>query len=853
MNNNRDIYDLVEKLSLELGGRNQRGALRSATNYLTNTQLRVTSGEDEQTIVTKITSILSQKSSRDLVLFTRLHNHLASNMELIPRTQILSFLLNMANSGRDQRISPAENSLGNSTKNHNSINSIRRVMPKSSTRSSAPPSISEAPSKLPSYRGTMTQISTSATRTGGTHSTLEPTDQQDELVQDVLYALIGKQCKYLRKDVVSGGFKLEPAKRRSLTAQNAEMLLRLAELGYLHDQVVSYMDTKSEKHPLGLIGQGLVSAIYRELTQYYGMVARMQEQVNALRSKGTGERVTLMKLMLWVTMPLHRFTWLTRIAEKCVDCKGGALMSTVSSYLSHGDHAVKGLARVLLQEMCLPLRHMLLRWLLDGEIEDPHSEFFIETLHDVTNDRLWHDKYRVRENLLPTFISTNLANKILVIGKSINFLRKVCQDKGAIGGREELKMCFEERIDNLFAADGDTRLHQQIDTFYLNTSKKVLQVIMGPNRLLEHLKAMRRYLLMGQGDFVGLLMESLKTQLDSPAKEVRCYNLSAIMDATIRMTNAQFDDPDILSHLEVQIMEPFDGDTGWDIFYLKYTVQGPVATMLEPCMARYKMIFKPLWRTKRIEFVLMSKVWKDQMCNAKEFRGMRAEMDAITYKLHLCTLEMMHFISEIQYYILFEVIECSWAALSARIGTASAIDDILQAHEDFLETIRYGIFLDAKSDKLFAKLDTIFQEVMNLEAWQDKFYEVCFRELNARTSFDTNVKVSEKKGEYGVTTEKRMERDQERKIFQSDMAKFQKSLDHIRHSYETSVKQFLYELASSNDYNLQLFGIRLDFNEYYKKRDDRLKVPLTYEYMRMSNMFHSSRNSSTRMSTSLIY
>uniref|UniRef100_A0A1B0D8W7 Gamma-tubulin complex component n=1 Tax=Phlebotomus papatasi TaxID=29031 RepID=A0A1B0D8W7_PHLPP len=491
MNNNRDIYDLVEKLCTELGGRNHRGALRSVTNYLANTQnaIRGTSREDEQTIVAKITSILSQKSSRDVVLFTRLHNHLASNMELIPRTQILSFLLYLANSGREHKIAVHENSLQNSTKSQNSTNSIRRMIPKSIvTRPSSSMENTQA-SKLPSYRASSEQLSS---RSSGQNA-FEPVDQQDELVQDVLYALIGKQCKFLRKDVVSGGFKLEPAKRRSLNTQNAEMLLRLAELGYLHDQVVSFLDARSERHPLGLIGQGLVTAMRRELTQYYGMVARMQEQVNASRAKtkAPGERITLMRLMLWVSTPQYRLTWLTKIAEKCVDCKGGALMSAVFSFLCHGNPQVRGLARELLQEMCLPLRHMLLRWLFDGEIQDPHAEFFIETLHDVSNDRLWLDKYRVRENLLPTFISPNLANKILVIGKSINFLREVCQDKGAIGGREELRMCFEERIDNLFSAFADTRLHQQIDHFYLNTSKKVLQVIIGPHKLLDHLKAMR--------------------------------------------------------------------------------------------------------------------------------------------------------------------------------------------------------------------------------------------------------------------------------------------------------------------------------------------------------------------------
>lgn len=36
----------------------------------------------------------------------------------------------------------------------------------------------------------------------------------------------------------------------------------------------------------------------------------------------------------------------------------------------------------------------------------------------------------------------SLANKILVTGKSVNYLREVCQDNSPIKGREELKQCL---------------------------------------------------------------------------------------------------------------------------------------------------------------------------------------------------------------------------------------------------------------------------------------------------------------------------------------------------------------------------------------------------------------------------
>lgn len=65
-------------------------------------------------------------------------------------------------------------------------------------------------------------------------------------------------------------------------------------------------------------------------------------------------------------------------------------------------------------------------------------------------------------------------------------------------------------VEDIFADVADTKLHLMINEVYLATSKKVLDIVMGPHKLLDHLQAMRKYLLLGQGDFVGLLMEKIK-------------------------------------------------------------------------------------------------------------------------------------------------------------------------------------------------------------------------------------------------------------------------------------------------------------------------------------------------------
>lgn len=193
-----------------------------------------------------------------------------------------------------------------------------------------------------------------------------------------------------------------------------------------------------------------------------------------------------------------------------------------------------------------------------------------------------------------------------------------------------------------------------------------------------------------------------------------------------------------------------------------------------------------------------------------------------------------------QYYTLFEVIECSWSNFTKRVQSAKALDDILQAHQDFLNEVRVGTFLDSKTkDTLYLHLDIVYDSIMKLEEWQRTFYDIACKECADRKKFEDHIQESEKSGTYGVTTEKRLERDQEQKMFEQSISTLRKTLDGIGQSYEKSVNQFLFMLNSSKDQNLQLFGTRLDFNEYYKNRDKRLKKPLTYEHMRLSGMGHS--------------
>jgi len=48
---------------------------------------------------------------------------------------------------------------------------------------------------------------------------------------------------------------------------------------------------------------------------------------------------------------------------------------------------------------------------------------------NVPDEKLWSHKYRLNYVMIPTFLSNALAQKILLTGKAINFIRKCCNEQ----------------------------------------------------------------------------------------------------------------------------------------------------------------------------------------------------------------------------------------------------------------------------------------------------------------------------------------------------------------------------------------------------------------------------------------
>ncbi|XP_030912000.1 gamma-tubulin complex component 3 [Geospiza fortis] len=651
-------------------------------------------------------------------------------------------------------------------------------------------------------------------REGDTSGSVEITEAN--LVRDVLYVFQGIDGKNIKMCNSENCYKVEG--KVSLSKSLRDTTSRLAELGWLHNKIRKYTDQRSLDRAFGLVGQSFCAALHQELKEYYRLLSVLHSQLQLEDDQGVNlgleSSLTLRRLLVWTYDPKIRLKTLAALVDHCQGRKGGELASAVHAYTKTGDPYMRSLVQHILGLVSHPVLNFLYRWIYDGELEDTYHEFFVASDPTVKTDRLWHDKYTLRKSMIPSFITMEQSKKVLLIGKSINFLHQVCHDQTPSTKMIAVAKSAESSKDaaDLFT-DLENAFQEKIDAAYFETSKYLLDVLNKKYNLLEHMQAMRRYLLLGQGDFIRHLMDLLKPELARPATTLYQHNLTGILETAVRATNAQFDNPEILKRLDVRLLEVSPGDTGWDVFSLDYHVDGPIATVFtRECMSHYLRVFNFLWRAKRMEYILTD-IWKGHMCNAKLLKSM-PELSGVLHQCHVLASEMVHFIHQMQYYITFEVLECSWDELWNKVQQAQDLDHIIAAHEVFLDTIIARCLLDSDSRVLLNQLRAVFDQIIELQNAQDAMYRAALEELQLRLQFEERKKQRELEGKWGVTASEEEEENKRMKEFQDSIPKMCSQLRILTHFYQGIVQQFLVLLTTSSDESLRFLSFRLDFNEH---------------------------------------
>ena len=635
----------------------------------------------------------------------------------------------------------------------------------------------------------------------------------------------------------------------SLPVPIISILHTLAEPSLLYRGLSAFVQSADG----GLLGQSLRAAIAGELRSYLGLVATLEGQIRRALSSldetatrgGIGKAgVTLKRCVVWTREATMGLRLMSLISEESKSKRGGQLISLIHGFSSsHGDPMVGAFAERLLIHVTRPFYDMLRQWIYDGELSDPYHEFFVSeqdpnAVASSPDNRsrggassVWEDKYKLNEDMVPSIITQDFAQKVFLIGKSLNFIRYGCGDSQWV---EEYSKAASKEL-----RYGDTAtLETWIDEAYKTTMARLIHLMAQKFHLFEHLKALKNYVLLGQGDFIALLMESLSSNLDRPAGAQYRHTLTAQLEHAIRGSNAQYDSPEVLRRLDARMLQLSHGDIGWDCFTLEYKIDAPVDVVVTEWGNRqYLKVFNFLWRIKRVEFALSS-TWRKCMTGARGvLQGEDANV-AQAWKVTRGTLaEMIHFIGQLQYYILFEVIESSWDELQTAIHREGCtLDDLIKAHTKYLNAITHKGLLGAKKkhhgevdeNTFMVQLGEILRLMLSYRDAVDGLYSWSVSEFTRRQGSDVRIETRREDDDGILINTPATTRRGPRHLQDSTPAGtmedaiadefpvLQERLQALGAHFRSRVCLLLGDLAYQPDVDMRFLGVVMNFNDVYQ-------------------------------------
>jgi len=358
-------------------------------------------------------------------------------------------------------------------------------------------------------------------------------------------------------------------------------------------------------------------------------------------------------------------------------------------------------------------------------------------------------------------------------------------------------------------------LERSIDAAYQTASHRLFEVFIEKFKLLDHLSALKNYLLLGHGDFAEQLMETLGPSLARPANTLYRHNLTATLETAIRSSNAQNDSADVLRRLDARMLEYSHGEIGWDVFTLEYKVDAPIDTILDPdSVVKYLKLFSHLWKMKRIESTL-SKGWMRGAGGARTFLRV-PDLEPDWHQIRIVMAEMIHFIRSMYAYCQLEVIECSWKILSNFLQKKEGdLDALINVHRSYLDRmVNKVLLLSPKSGKeeiLLNQVREVFSTILQFRDVTDDFYNYCLSESVRR---DRALDI-----ERGVFTGPQQE---------SDGHPSADALPHIRRRikeygsfFSEKAHAIVQGLQSHPDLDCRFLGIRLSFSEFYRSKKEQ--------------------------------
>uniref|UniRef100_A0AAZ3PZN9 Gamma-tubulin complex component n=1 Tax=Oncorhynchus tshawytscha TaxID=74940 RepID=A0AAZ3PZN9_ONCTS len=629
--------------------------------------------------------------------------------------------------------------------------------------------------------------------------------QEQALVDDLLFVLIGVDGRDITAQPVLGrqnrSFIIDP----SLDMSIKELVNRILPVASYYSTITRFTEEKSS-FEYGQVNHALTAAMRTLMKEYLILVTQLEH----LHRQGM---LSLQKLWFYIQPTMRTMEILASIASSVDkgDCMGGSTLSLLHdrTFNYTGDSQAQELCLYLTKAASVPYFEILEKWIYRGIIKDPYSEFMVEEhelqkekIQEDYNDKYWDQRYTIVQHRIPSFLQ-KMADKILSTGKYLNVVRECGRDVTCPDAKEILYTLKERAY------------VEQIEKSYYYASKVLLDFLMEEKELVARLRSIKHYFLMDKGDFFVHFMDLTEEELKKPVDDIVPPRLEALLELALRMSTANTDP--FKDDLKVIINQTTLGQ----LCAVLWDSQSRPIQCLRPlyfsrkALTRYQMLFRHIFYCKHVERLLCN-VWISNK-TAKQYALHRAKWFAAAFALRQ---RMLNFVQNIQYYMMFEVMEPTWHIMENNLKSASNIDDVLCHHTSFLDNcLKDCMLTNPELLKIFSKL-----------------MSVCVMFTNCMQRFTQSMKLDREMNrltlEHGTmegppTQSERTFLAEHMDALQSDSC-FEATISKFDSNFSTLLLDLLDKLSvySTNDCEHSMINIiyRLDFNGFYTERLERMAI-----------------------------
>lgn len=418
---------------------------------------------------------------------------------------------------------------------------------------------------------------------------------EEDIVDFIFYALLGSSSKIFPINYEKGIQIHE-----FISKPNVGILSFILEASLLYQALSVACKVLPNKSHIKAAFLGCVKGFLNEYTGY----------VNKL-SISENHR-TLLAIYSSITKEIYKMRFINYLTNQVKEKDGYVLLVEIFSHTQFGDPTIRALSIDLFKDCSEPYYKTLQNWILNGELGDKTSEFFIDsTLVENGNHNIDTYLSGLKMDLLkyPSFLTNSIntyAWKISQIGKIIIYLRDVCKEYGFLN---EFKMKYDINLASL----DKNQLSLLIDSEYRELIDHLTILVFQTHKLDYHIDRLKDFFLLSKGDFIYALICKCSQMLDEPAQDLSTIQLSKSLSSAIQNSSCNTYKKNSLMGLDARItsVNNVSGSIGWDVFTLDYILEEPLRLIVynnNIGLKNYLKLFNFLWRLRRYDF-LLSKSW----------------------------------------------------------------------------------------------------------------------------------------------------------------------------------------------------------------------------------------------------